>query len=127
MSKQQLGRPIKGTNYVSVVIPFRDMPNVSSKLDFDDYGKALTHDTSIFLGFMTVIHMSVKYPEYHNLRHDETSTDNMSIFTADGWKPCLFEDIFPQLEREALECLQYVKAHGHEMLKTIEELKKIAR
>ena len=117
-------QPIKGTNYVSVVIPFRRMPNVSSLLDMEDYEFALTHPESIFIGFLITIHANVKYPQYHNLRYDEVSKDHMAIFTEKGWCQCEFINIIDQLEREAMECLEYVRANGKEMLEKINGTKK---
>ena len=124
-SNNILNELIQKTDSMSIMIPFVDMPNVSSMLDIEDYTFALTYPKGSFLGFMIVIHMNTKYPQYHNLRHDETSSENMIIFSKNGWEKCLFKNILKQLEREAVECIEYVHNNGNEMLKKIEILKNI--
>lgn len=125
MSKHSSKETIIGDTNISILIPFRNMPNVSYILDFNDYRFALTYEDGLFFGFMIMIHMNEKYPQYHNLRYDETSNNHMEIFTSNGWETCLFKDIFGQLEEEALECIEYVHDNGKEMLEKIEILKKI--
>ncbi len=111
--------PIQGTKYTSVVIPFRSMPNACKILDTEDYLTALSYCKGPLLGFMIVIHMNTKYPEWHNMRYSETGEDNVSIFTGNGWEPCLISNIIDQLNREMDECVSYFKTHQNDFFKNV--------
>jgi len=113
------GIPIKNTKYISIVIPFRSMKNVSSELDTEDYIKALSHPDGPYLGFMMAIHVNSKYPQWHNIRYDEVCEDNIAIFTKKGWKKILFKDMHEQLNREMLECVEYFKQNEKEIFKNV--------
>ena len=108
------------------ITPFERMGNVSNELDFDDYKFALTYHKGLFFGFIIVIHMNTKYPQYHNLMYSVSPPDNMLMFTEKGWEPCIFENILEQLKKEVQDCLRYVRKNGKEMLFEIEKLKKLS-
>ena len=116
---------IKETDNNPKLIPFNETKNISYVLDFDDYMNALNYEDNPLLGFMKVIHMNPKYPQYYNIRYDGISPDNISIFTKSGWKQCSFNDILLQLEKEGVECIEYIQNNGKAMLEKIEKLKQL--
>ena len=110
---------MKETDNIPKLIPFNETKNISYVLDFDDYMNALSYEDDLLLGFMMVIHMNPKYPQYYNIRYDGSSRDNISIFTKSGWKACSFKDILLQLEKEGVECIEYIHNNGKAMLKKL--------
>ena len=98
------------------LVPFREMKDVSGEFSFEEYEIALTHPNSIFLGLFAMIHLNTVHPQYTNVKIN-SDHDTVSIYTAEGWQKCTIGDIFEQLKRENLECLQYVRKNGHDMLK----------
>ena len=92
------------------LVYFGSEVDISTRLDTGDYLTALSYSEGPFLGFMLVIHMNVKYPEWNNIRYSEGG-DNISIYTKSGWKKCLFLDLYDTLNDQSIDCTLYFKKH----------------
>ena len=102
------------------LIPFEHMPSVSDRLDTEDYLAALMHRYGEFTGFVQIIHMNIKYPEYHNMMYsDPLNNNNILIYTQKGWKEKSISDIFDQLSMEVFDCSLYFKKHQDKIFKNV--------
>lgn len=110
---------------MSKVIAFdKTHETISTTLNIGDYMDATSYDAGPFFGFIKVVHMSPKYPQYHNLKWENNS---YMIFTGKRWEKRELEDILGNLIKEKRIFTEYVQTHGGFMLGIIEGLKEVEK
>lgn len=101
------------------LVPFKTMPYIADKLTNEDYICAFSDIDSYQNGLMTVIHMNIKHADWINIRYSDKSPDLMAIYTKNGWKECVFDDIVEILEKRINECAIYAKKNYEIIFKDI--------
>lgn len=86
------------------IFPFNEKINVIELLDIYDYITAESYE-DFFYGFIQVIHMNIRYPEYKNILIDFDTPDIATIYTENGWKKRKYTDVIKKLVKEAQEGL----------------------
>lgn len=98
------------------LVPFREMKDVSGEFSFKEYENAIMHPDGMFLGFFAMIHLNKNHPQYTNVKLNPDPTA-VNIYTTKGWQKCAMSDIIEQMKQENLQCLQYVRKNGPDMIR----------